>query len=73
MCSKSPSLTSGPPLQDSIKKFERELVLERHLTLLKEKQVILKRQQEEVSRLMQMQVRGLQLCGGGHTAARQSG
>ncbi|XP_045676466.1 cation channel sperm-associated protein 3 [Phyllostomus hastatus] len=41
--------------EDSIKKFERELMLERHLTLLKEKQVILKRQQEEVSRLMQMQ------------------
>ncbi|XP_036994279.2 cation channel sperm-associated protein 3 [Artibeus jamaicensis] len=41
--------------EDSIKKFERELMLERHLTLLKEKQVLLKRQQEEVSRLMQMQ------------------
>ncbi|XP_036915400.1 cation channel sperm-associated protein 3 [Sturnira hondurensis] len=41
--------------EDSIKKFERELMLERHLTLQKEKQVILKRQQEEVSRLMQMQ------------------
>ncbi|XP_024430950.1 cation channel sperm-associated protein 3 [Desmodus rotundus] len=41
--------------EDSVKKFERELLLERHLTLLKEKQVILKRQQEEVSRLMQRQ------------------
>ncbi|XP_054423834.1 cation channel sperm-associated protein 3 [Pteronotus mesoamericanus] len=41
--------------EDSIKKFERELMLERHMTLLKEKQVIMKRQQEEVSRLMQTQ------------------
>ncbi|XP_070090391.1 cation channel sperm-associated protein 3 isoform X2 [Equus przewalskii] len=38
---------------DSIKKFERELMVERHMTLMEEKQVILKRQQEEVSRLMQ--------------------
>lgn len=56
VCSENPRLTSGPTLQDSVKKFERELLLERHLTLLKEKQVILKRQQEEVSRLMQRQV-----------------
>ncbi|XP_053421925.1 cation channel sperm-associated protein 3 isoform X1 [Nycticebus coucang] len=41
--------------EDSIKKFERELMLERHVTLMEEKQVILKRQQEEVSRLMQTQ------------------
>ncbi|XP_005599466.1 cation channel sperm-associated protein 3 isoform X4 [Equus przewalskii] len=39
--------------EDSIKKFERELMVERHMTLMEEKQVILKRQQEEVSRLMQ--------------------
>lgn len=43
-------------LQDSIKKFEQELMLERHMTLMKEKQVIVRRQQEEVSRLMQTQV-----------------
>lgn len=43
-------------LQNSIKKFEQELMLERHLTLMKEKQVIVRRQQEEVSRLMQTQV-----------------
>ncbi|XP_045650614.1 cation channel sperm-associated protein 3 isoform X2 [Ursus americanus] len=41
--------------EDSIKKFERELMAERHVTLMEEKQVILKRQQEEVSKLMQMQ------------------
>ncbi|XP_035940195.2 cation channel sperm-associated protein 3 isoform X2 [Halichoerus grypus] len=41
--------------EDSIKKFERELLAERHMTLMEEKQVILKRQQEEVSQLMQMQ------------------
>ncbi|XP_059554404.1 cation channel sperm-associated protein 3 [Myotis daubentonii] len=41
--------------ENSIKKFERELMLERHMTLMKEKQVIVKRQQEEVSRLMQTQ------------------
>ncbi|XP_014394635.1 PREDICTED: cation channel sperm-associated protein 3 [Myotis brandtii] len=41
--------------ENSIKKFERELMLERHMTLMKEKQVIAKRQQEEVSRLMQTQ------------------
>ncbi|XP_004420239.1 PREDICTED: cation channel sperm-associated protein 3 isoform X2 [Ceratotherium simum simum] len=39
--------------EDSIKKFKRELMVERHVTLMEEKQVILKRQQEEVSRLMQ--------------------
>nr|KAF6479319.1 cation channel sperm associated 3 [Molossus molossus] len=39
--------------EDSIKKFERELMLERHMALMKEKQVIVRRQQEEVSRLMQ--------------------
>ncbi|XP_076994617.1 cation channel sperm-associated protein 3 [Tamandua tetradactyla] len=41
--------------EDSIKKFEQELKLERCITLMEEKQVILKRQQEEVSRLMQTQ------------------
>ncbi|XP_059775464.1 cation channel sperm-associated protein 3 [Balaenoptera ricei] len=41
--------------QDSVKKFERELMLERHMTLMEEKHVILKRQQEEVSKLMQTQ------------------
>uniref|UniRef100_A0A8C6DPC6 Cation channel sperm associated 3 n=2 Tax=Moschus TaxID=68410 RepID=A0A8C6DPC6_MOSMO len=41
--------------EDSIKKFERELMLERHMNLMEEKQVILKRQQEEVSKLMQTQ------------------
>uniref|UniRef100_A0A8D0SAI5 Ion transport domain-containing protein n=1 Tax=Sus scrofa TaxID=9823 RepID=A0A8D0SAI5_PIG len=44
--------------EDSIKKFERELMLERHVTVMEEKQVILKRQQEEVSRLVQTQVGG---------------
>ncbi|KAG8506531.1 Cation channel sperm-associated protein 3 [Galemys pyrenaicus] len=39
--------------EDSIKKFERELMLERHMTLMEEKQVILKRQQDEISRLIQ--------------------
>ncbi|KAF7480194.1 Hypothetical predicted protein [Marmota monax] len=42
--------------EDSIKKFERELMLERQVTLMEEKQVILKRQQEEVDRLMKTQV-----------------
>ncbi|XP_032952487.1 cation channel sperm-associated protein 3 isoform X3 [Rhinolophus ferrumequinum] len=41
--------------EDSIKKFEQELRLERHMTVMEEKQVIVKRQQEEVSRLMQTQ------------------
>ncbi|XP_049729644.1 cation channel sperm-associated protein 3 isoform X2 [Elephas maximus indicus] len=41
--------------EDSIKKFERDLELERHMILMEEKQVILKRQQEEVSHLMQTQ------------------
>ncbi|XP_012583454.1 PREDICTED: cation channel sperm-associated protein 3 isoform X2 [Condylura cristata] len=40
-------------IEDSIKKFERELMLERHMTLMEEKQVILKRQQKEISRLIQ--------------------
>ncbi|XP_019277495.2 cation channel sperm-associated protein 3 [Panthera pardus] len=44
--------------EDSIKKFERELMAERHVTLMEEKQVIVKRQQEEVSRLMQTQKKG---------------
>lgn len=47
-----------PTLQDSIKKFERELRVERHMILMEEKQVIVKRQQEEISRLMQTQVGG---------------
>ncbi|XP_047411799.1 cation channel sperm-associated protein 3 [Sciurus carolinensis] len=41
--------------EDSIKKFERELMLERQVTLMEEKQVILKRQQEEVESLMKTQ------------------
>nr|XP_020763668.1 cation channel sperm-associated protein 3 isoform X2 [Odocoileus virginianus texanus]XP_020763669.1 cation channel sperm-associated protein 3 isoform X2 [Odocoileus virginianus texanus]XP_020763670.1 cation channel sperm-associated protein 3 isoform X2 [Odocoileus virginianus texanus] len=41
--------------EDSIKKFERELMLERHMNLMEEKQVILKRQQEEVGKLLQTQ------------------
>ncbi|XP_004405521.1 PREDICTED: cation channel sperm-associated protein 3 [Odobenus rosmarus divergens] len=41
--------------EDSIKKFEQELLEERHMTLMEEKQVILTRRQEEVSKLMQMQ------------------
>uniref|UniRef100_A0A8C3VP62 Cation channel sperm associated 3 n=1 Tax=Catagonus wagneri TaxID=51154 RepID=A0A8C3VP62_9CETA len=41
--------------EDSIKRFERELMLERHVTLMEEKQVILRRQQEEVSKLMRTQ------------------
>ncbi|XP_006166906.1 cation channel sperm-associated protein 3 isoform X1 [Tupaia chinensis] len=41
--------------EDSIKKFERDMMLQRHMTLMEEKQVILKRQQEDVSRLMQTQ------------------
>ncbi|XP_022444553.1 cation channel sperm-associated protein 3 [Delphinapterus leucas] len=41
--------------EDSVKKFERELMLERHMTLMEEKHVILKRQQEEISKLMQTQ------------------
>ncbi|XP_041516243.1 cation channel sperm-associated protein 3 isoform X3 [Microtus oregoni] len=38
--------------EDSIKKFQRELMVERHVTLLEEKQLILRRQQEEVNRLI---------------------
>lgn len=44
---------------------------ERHVTLMEEKQVILKRQQEEVSKLMQMQVGRLQA--GGKQAQGQPG
>nr|XP_054343648.1 cation channel sperm-associated protein 3 isoform X2 [Pongo pygmaeus] len=40
---------------DSIKKFERELMLEQQEMLMGEKQVILQRQQEEISRLMHIQ------------------
>lgn len=50
------TLPRSPTPQDSIKKFERELMLERHMILMKEKQVIVKRQQEEVRRLMHAQV-----------------
>ncbi|XP_032192570.1 cation channel sperm-associated protein 3 isoform X3 [Mustela erminea] len=39
----------------SFKKFKLDLMAERHMALMGEKQVILRRQQEEVSRLMQMQ------------------
>ncbi|XP_019497692.1 PREDICTED: cation channel sperm-associated protein 3 [Hipposideros armiger] len=41
--------------EDSIKKFEQELRLERHMAVMEEKHVVVKRQQEEVSRLMQTQ------------------
>ncbi|XP_025716622.1 cation channel sperm-associated protein 3 isoform X1 [Callorhinus ursinus] len=41
--------------EDSIKKFEQELMEERHMTLMEEKQVILTRRHEEVSNLMQLQ------------------
>nr|XP_054343649.1 cation channel sperm-associated protein 3 isoform X3 [Pongo pygmaeus] len=41
--------------EDSIKKFERELMLEQQEMLMGEKQVILQRQQEEISRLMHIQ------------------
>ncbi|XP_052499524.1 cation channel sperm-associated protein 3 [Budorcas taxicolor] len=41
--------------EDSIKQFEQELMLERRMNLMEEKQVILKRQQEEVGKLMQTQ------------------
>nr|XP_034366448.1 cation channel sperm-associated protein 3 isoform X2 [Arvicanthis niloticus] len=44
--------------EDSIKKFERDLTLERNLAIMEEKQIILKRQQEEVNRLMNTQVTG---------------
>lgn len=56
MCRRGCSLPLPVAHQDSIKKLERELMLERRVTLMEEKQVILKRQQEEVSRLMQTQV-----------------
>ncbi|XP_023051577.1 cation channel sperm-associated protein 3 [Piliocolobus tephrosceles] len=39
--------------EDAIKKLERERMLERQAKLMEEKQVILQRQQEEISRLMQ--------------------
>jgi cation channel sperm-associated protein 3 len=39
-----------------MKKFERDLTLERNLAIMEEKQIILKRQQEEVNRLMNTQV-----------------
>ncbi|XP_021071553.1 cation channel sperm-associated protein 3 isoform X2 [Mus pahari] len=44
--------------EDSIKKFERDLTLERNLAIMEEKQIILKRQQEEVNRLMNTQKSG---------------
>lgn len=56
ICCENPHLASSPTLQDSIKKFEEELRLERHMILMEEKQVIVKRQQEEINRLMQTQV-----------------
>ncbi|MEJ1284869.1 cation channel sperm associated 3 [Cricetulus griseus] len=40
---------------DSIKKFQRELMAERHVTLMEEKQMILRNQQEAVNRLMNTQ------------------
>ncbi|XP_041516242.1 cation channel sperm-associated protein 3 isoform X2 [Microtus oregoni] len=43
--------------EDSIKKFQRELMVERHVTLLEEKQLILRRQQEEVNRLITTKVK----------------
>ncbi|XP_027623454.1 cation channel sperm-associated protein 3 isoform X3 [Tupaia chinensis] len=48
--------------EDSIKKFERDMMLQRHMTLMEEKQVILKRQQEDVSRLMQTQHLSMEIC-----------
>ncbi|XP_052012300.1 cation channel sperm-associated protein 3 isoform X2 [Apodemus sylvaticus] len=44
--------------EDSIRKFERDLTLERNLAIMEEKQIILKRQQEEVNRLMNTQKTG---------------
>nr|XP_042134483.1 cation channel sperm-associated protein 3 isoform X2 [Peromyscus maniculatus bairdii] len=44
--------------EDSIKKFQRELMVERHVTLMEEKQMILRRQQEEVNKLVNMQESG---------------
>ncbi|XP_028719682.1 cation channel sperm-associated protein 3 [Peromyscus leucopus] len=44
--------------EDSIKKFQRELMVERHVTLMEEKQMILRRQQEEVNKLVSMQESG---------------
>ncbi|NP_001239417.1 cation channel sperm-associated protein 3 isoform 3 [Mus musculus] len=44
--------------EDSMKKFERDLTLERNLAIMEEKQIILKRQQEEVNRLMNTQKSG---------------
>nr|AAP21831.1 putative ion channel CatSper4 [Mus musculus] len=44
--------------EDSMKKFERDLTLERNLAIMEEKQIILKRQQEEVNRLMNTQKTG---------------
>ncbi|OBS82996.1 hypothetical protein A6R68_23010 [Neotoma lepida] len=44
--------------EDSIKKFQRELMVERHMTLIEEKQLILRRQQDEVNRLMNTQKSG---------------
>ncbi|XP_074069624.1 cation channel sperm-associated protein 3 isoform X1 [Macrotis lagotis] len=38
--------------EDSMKKFEKELENERHMSLIQEKQNILKKQQEDVSKLM---------------------
>ncbi|EDL93954.1 cation channel, sperm associated 3 (predicted) [Rattus norvegicus] len=50
--------------EDSIKKFEREMTLERNLALMEEKQMILRRQQDEVNRLMNTQAesRWQELC-----------
>ncbi|XP_027263433.2 cation channel sperm-associated protein 3 [Cricetulus griseus] len=44
--------------EDSIKKFQRELMAERHVTLMEEKQMILRNQQEAVNRLMNTQSGG---------------
>nr|XP_048303685.1 cation channel sperm-associated protein 3 [Myodes glareolus] len=44
--------------ENSIKKFQRELMVERHVTLMEEKQVILRRQQEEVNKLVTTQKTG---------------
>ncbi|XP_008052081.1 cation channel sperm-associated protein 3 [Carlito syrichta] len=41
--------------EDSIKQFERDLMVERHATLMEERKVILRRQQKELSRLMHAQ------------------
>lgn len=45
-----------PAPKDSINKFERQLKIERQVTVMEEKQVIVKQQQETINILMQAQV-----------------